>query len=82
MVCMCFFRVFPPQIVFFLVTYVGPMVGLSVTYCQLGSVLWAAQQPRGSRQANKLREERRKVCLEKTKVREEMVKACFWKKGG
>ena len=51
-----------------MVTYVGPMVGLSVTYCQLGSVLWAAQQPRGTRQANKLREERRKVSLRKRKV--------------
>ena len=53
-----------------MVTYVGPMVGLSVTYCQLGSVLWAAQQPRGTRQANKLREERRNVSLQKKKFRE------------
>ena len=28
------------QIVFFLVTYVLPMVGLSITYCHLGTVLW------------------------------------------
>ena len=25
---------------FFLVTYVLPMVGLSITYCHLGTVLW------------------------------------------
>ena len=36
------------QVVFFLVTYVVPMVGLSVTYSHLGSVLWAAQQTRSS----------------------------------
>ena len=34
------------QVVFFLVTYVVPMVGLSVTYSHLGSVLWAAHQTR------------------------------------
>ena len=33
------------QIVFFLVTYVIPMVGLSITYCHLGSVLWRDSQP-------------------------------------
>ena len=36
------------QVVFFLVTYVVPMVGLSVTYSHLGSVLWAAHQTRSS----------------------------------
>ena len=30
---------------FFLVTYVIPMVGLSITYCHLGSVLWRDSQP-------------------------------------
>ena len=34
------------QVVFFLVTYVVPMVGLSVTYSHLGSILWAAHQTR------------------------------------
>ena len=34
-----------PKIVFFLVTYVVPMVGLSITYCHLGSVLWTDNQP-------------------------------------
>ena len=33
------------QVVFFLVTYVLPMVGLSVTYCHLGTVLWRDQAP-------------------------------------
>ena len=40
------------QVVFFLVTYVVPMVGLSVTYSHLGSVLWAAQQTRSSQYHN------------------------------
>ena len=33
------------KIVFFLVTYVVPMVGLSITYCHLGTVLWTDNQP-------------------------------------
>jgi len=34
------------QVVFFLVTYVVPMVGLSITYFHLGYVLWAAPNMR------------------------------------
>ena len=33
------------QVVFFLVTYVLPMLGLSVTYCHLGTVLWTRERP-------------------------------------
>ena len=29
-----------PQILFFLVSYVAPMLGLSTIYCHLGTVLW------------------------------------------
>ena len=28
------------QLIFFMLTYVVPMVGLSITYCHLGMVLW------------------------------------------
>ena len=38
------------QVVFFLVTYVMPMVGLSTTYCHLGSVLWANDSLMASKQ--------------------------------
>jgi tachykinin-like receptor len=41
------------QIVFFLVTYVVPMVGLSVTYCHLGSVLWSDQDTQTDRVRNR-----------------------------
>ena len=37
---------FQTQVVFFLVTYVVPMVGLSITYFHLGYVLWAAPNMR------------------------------------
>ena len=37
-----------PQVVFFLVTYVLPMLGLSVAYCHLGSALWRDQEPQQS----------------------------------
>ena len=33
------------QLVFFLVTYVLPMLGLSITYCHLGTVLWQREKP-------------------------------------
>ena len=33
------------QLVFFLVTYVLPMLGLSITYCHLGTVLWTQEKP-------------------------------------
>ena len=33
------------QLVFFLVTYVLPMLGLSITYCHLGTVLWTQERP-------------------------------------
>ena len=36
------------QVVFFLVTYVLPMLGLSVAYCHLGSALWRDQEPQQS----------------------------------
>ena len=28
------------QLIFFMLTYVLPMMGLSITYCHLGTVLW------------------------------------------
>ena len=36
------------QLVFFLVTYVLPMLGLSITYCHLGTVLWTREKPEPS----------------------------------
>ena len=51
------------QIIFFLVTYVLPMVGLSITYCHLGLVLWKktqyeANQEQSNKQ-NKIKDKRK-----------------------
>ena len=51
------------QIVFFLVTYVIPMVGLSITYCHLGSVLWTKNNHNHQEQNNnnKIKDKRKVV---------------------
>ena len=40
------------QVVFFLVTYVIPMVGLSITYCHLGTVLWTNHSKENNQEQN------------------------------
>ena len=52
------------QVVFFLVTYVIPIVGLSITYCHLGKVLWT-KKLKDSQERNKINKikHKRKVKL-------------------
>ena len=40
------------QVVFFLVTYVIPMVGLSITNCHLGTVLWTNHSKENNQEQN------------------------------
>ena len=49
------------QIVFFLVTYVIPLVGLSITYCHLGTVLWTNPGPAATSKTRRGQKEKRKV---------------------
>ena len=49
------------QIIFFLVTYVLPMVGLSITYGHLGMVLWRDSGDASSTQNKRIQNEKRKV---------------------
>ena len=51
------------QLLFFLVTYVVPLVGLSVTYCHLGSVLWKDYHPQQSILNRRKVKDKRKVKL-------------------
>ena len=51
------------QITFFLVTYIIPMVGLSITYCHLGTVLWISDRDKSEQYNNKVKD-KRKVKLE------------------
>ena len=52
------------QVVFFLVTYVIPMVGLSITYCHLGSELWRDYHPQQSIINRRKVKDKRKVTRE------------------
>ena len=51
------------QIIFFLVTYILPMVGLSITYSHLGTVLWrrtnSGDNQEHSNKQNKIKDKRK-----------------------
>ena len=49
------------QIIFFLVTYVLPMVGLSITYGHLGTVLWRDSNDQDFNKNKRSQNEKRKV---------------------
>jgi tachykinin receptor 3 len=51
------------QIIFFLVTYVLPMVGLSITYGHLGTVLWRDSNDSNSTKTKRSQNDKRKVKL-------------------
>ena len=51
------------QIVFFLVTYVLPMVGLTITYSHLGTVLWRTEPDNQTVKPSKCQKDKRKVSL-------------------
>ena len=48
------------QLIFFMLTYVLPMVGLSITYCHLGTVLWRdSSDPDPDQQSTKTKDKRK-----------------------
>ena len=51
------------QIVFFLVTYMLPMLGLTIAYSHLGTVLWRTDLDNQTTKPRRCQKDKRKVCL-------------------